>query len=718
MNRWGDQLILQARLAGFFILLILTASCSPAAQSTPAPAVQQPLEPVLTVEVEVEVEKEVVTTSIAEPAEPIPPPSASEIKPLPTASPIAQATLLPSLPPSLTVSEIKPLEEKHIVQVEWPDLMRLGDSDVIRMALIPAEESYSLVTEFPEHTTITQTIPIDRLSGYDLFAVARLDSVGFEISPTGEQIQYMPPSQPLTWRWTLSPRTAGQQRLAIILILRWIPASRAEDTLREVIVYSKALNIQVVTFLGLTKNQALTSGFVGLLVGSGFSLAALFLLPSKRKIKLRALKPNNQLAIELPARLTLSVQERALLQCLFSQYSRLVIEQEFLSGYSGARAFLARPIRRDGRTDAYTIAKLGEKESIRGEFINYENFVKDTLPPITARIQHTPVTSTNPLIAGNVRLAALQYTFIGAPGSTPTSLHQALLDNPDPRLLKELFKTFGPGWWLQRHPYTFRVAQEYDRLLPTHMVLEPAPRKHPSKVLDLRTVPAEIEIEPDDIVSLRGIMHSERRLDGLSLSLAGNPPPGYPPLRVRWLSLQRPEGAVGHVIATRNSLLRNLIQGYGLYGLPDPIDRLPALLAESISGSQSTIHGDLNLENILVGPGDMLWLIDFAQTRNGHPLQDFAHLYSEIVAHIVAPQISDPEGYLTALREPQPSENSPLFLLLAAVEEIAARCLFNPSQLREWRLSLGITCLGALKYSNLSPHARQLLFLTSAFQFS
>lgn len=714
MHWRGKKFILSSSFLSLVLLAILVSACAPSAMPTPAAEAPKLTEVVTTVEVE----KEIATSAAAEPIESTQAPSTSEIRPLPTASPIAQATLAPTQAAPPATQGIQPLEEIRIVQVEWPDRMRLGDSDVIRLALVPEEEGYTLVTEFPEHQIFTQTLPIDRPGGYDLFAIARLDGVGFEISPTGEQVQYLPPAQPLGWRWTLRPRSAGQQRLSITLTLRWIPVTSQSGNVREITVYSRPLDIQVITFFGMTQNQALTTGFIGLFMGGGLSLVSFFLRPTNRKDLLRVVSPNPKLAIELPGRLKLSQQERALLQSIFGRYARLIIEQEFLSGYSGARAFLARPIRQDGRADAYTIAKLGEQDSIRDEFHNYESYVKDTLPPITARIQHTPVTTKASQQMGGIHLAALQYTFIGEPGSTPTSLRQALLNEPNPHLLRKLFDTFGPNWWLQRRPYTFRVAQEYDRLLPTHLVLEPAPGQRPIGTIDLRSSPADFKANVGDILSLRGITHVERRADGRSLSLAGVPAPGHPPLRLRWLSRERPEGAIGRVVATRQTLLNGFVQGCSLFGLPDPFEHLPSLLAESLSGSQSTIHGDLNLENILVGPGDMLWLIDFAQTRDGHTLQDFAHLYAELVAHILAPQYTNPENFLALLYDRQSSTHNPLHTLLAEVKDFASRSLFNPAQLREWHLSLGLTCLGALKFSNLSSHSRHLLYLTGAYQLS
>jgi len=592
----------------------------------------------------------------------------------------------------------------------------MGESDVVRLALIPNEAGYTLTTEYPEHQTITQTLLVPRPGGYYLLAVARLDGVGFDISPQGEQVQSLPPSEALIWRWSLTPRDPGRQRLSLTLKLRWEPLGENQPPSQEYVAYSTGLDVQVMSFLGLTQSQALLGGLVGLVFGSGVSLFALFNRPRPRHLPtdLQEQTPNTDLVIELPPGLQLTDQERPLLQTLFRRYARLVVEQEFLSGYSGARTFLALPIHSDGRSDAYTIAKLGEANAIRREFENYENYVKDTLPPITARIQRPPVSvAPGSAIATNgVKQAALQYTFIAEPGSTPVSLRQALLAKPDPALLHKLLGIFGPNWWLQRKPYTFRLAYEYDRALPTHIVLEPCAGT--GKPLDGGIAPAESRLAEGDLVMLRSLAVEELRADGRSLSLKGQPPPGQPPLRVRWLSLERPEGACGRVVATRQTLLRQYIAGCDLLGLPDPLERLPILLAETVTGSQSTIHGDLNLENVLVGPGDLVWLIDFAQTRDGHTLYDFAHLEAEIIAHILAPQIVSADEYLDLLQDPDNSPYAELYALRTALHEIAGRCLFNPSQPREYLLVSTLACLGALKFTNLDRHAKHLLYLTAA----
>jgi len=405
-----------------------------------------------------------------------------------------------------------------------------------------------------------------------------------------------------------------------------------------------------------------------------------------------------------------------LLRALFSRYGRLVVEAEFRSGYSGARTFLAHPVRPDGRADAYTIAKVGEAGAIQREYDNFETFVKDTLPPITARIQAPPVATSTQLARGRAGAlplpaagAALRYTFIGEPGQSPTSLRQALLARPDPALLEKLFTTFGPNWWMQRRPYTFRVGLEYDRLLPTHFVLEPvAAGSAPARVFDARVAPAEARLAVGDVIQLQHLAGIELRPDGQSLSLSATPVPGQPPLRLRWLSLAPPTSAPARVVATRDSLLRELVAGFDRCGLPDPLPRLPGWLAETMTGTQSTIHGDLNLENALVGPGGIVWLIDFAQTRDGHTLFDFAFLEACLIAQVISPALPDDHDFLARLtRDDDP--------LRAAVGGMAQRCLFNPDQPREYQLAVTLACLGALKFYNLDLRQKHRLYVTAAF---
>jgi len=681
------------------ILLCVAAvsSCAPA--MAPTPAAEQPSATRPEPTQAPAVEEPAVTAPTATIA----------ARPPPTQAP-AQATGEAPAPTQ------EPLVEGRLVELEWPEALRLGDSDVIRLALVPTQEGYVAQAEFPDHALQSKEIPVPRPNGYELYALARLDGVGFEIAPSGDQERFVPEGEEVAWRWTLSPLKPGQQRLSVSLVLRWVPGPGVSGSVRESQAYARAINVQVRSFMGMSPAQAASTGFLGLLLGGSLLLASLVRVGDRQPPGLRAapgplepVEPNPDLTIEAPAGMALAEEESGLLRGLFRSYARVAIESEFLSGYSGARTFLIRPIRPDDCADAPTIVKLGSQESIRQEFENYEAFVKDRLPPMTARIQRAPVTLVQARRSSAPR-AAVQYTFIAEPGRPPVSLRQALLQNPDPALLLRLFETFGPSWWMQRRPYTFRMGIEYDRLLPPHYVLEPVTGDqggaYPASLAETET-PARLAYQPGALVRLRPFRHTEPRADGRSYTLHGLQVEGQPVLRLRWLGTAPLAPVVARVVATRMDLLRGWTRNLDRFNLPDPLDALPKALEEMVPGTRSVIHGDLNLENVLVGPGSLVWLIDFATTREGHPLFDFAHLESELIAHVLSARAGSPKAYLELWQ----SDADPL---LNTLHGIAGRCLFDPARPREYRQALYLACLGALKYQNLTPLARHCLYLTGA----
>ena len=147
--------------------------------------------------------------------------------------------------------------------MEWPAHLRLGNSDIVRVSLIPSEAGYTVSAEFPEHPTQSQDINVPRPPGYDLFAVGRLEGASFDIVPQGEQPFRLDPAEKITWRWSLTPRSPGTHRLALSLLLRWTPQEGAALSPRESLIFSRALQVEVGSILGLTDSQA---GIAGILL--------------------------------------------------------------------------------------------------------------------------------------------------------------------------------------------------------------------------------------------------------------------------------------------------------------------------------------------------------------------------------------------------------------------------------------------------------------------
>lgn len=688
-----------------FLLLLALAACAPAATTLPIPVPTQ-----------VVVQTKVVESTKS--PQPTPAPAVTQ-SPLPSATGIIPATAAPTSVPQLSATPaslrtptpplISPQPtgrptsavDQRMVELEWPARLRLGESDLVRLSVVPFQGGYVVQVEFPEHKVTGTPVIVTRLPGFTISGVARLDGVGFEIAPAAEVEQPFSTTETITWRWSLRPRAAGTQRLSVSLWIHYLPEANNPAPEQRLLAFSRGLDVQVASILGLSQGQATAVGLMGLVLGVAISAGAA-LRPQVRRAALRIYSPNPRLAIEPVPGIVLDPGETQLVQALFGKYDRLVMESEFISGYSGARTFLALPVLPDGRADALTIIKIGWREDILAEAENYEQFVKNTLPPMTARIQREPIS-----FPGSEK-AAIQYTFITEPGRRPISLRQALLADPDPALIHKLFDTFGPHWWMQRHAEPFRVAVEYDRLLPPHLVLEPL-AKLGGKAGELsKEAGPELQLEIGQELLVRRFDHWEKRADGASYTLFGQAERGRPPLRIRWQSHILPNRTPARVVATRASLYNLLTTGCERFDLPDPLQPLPAALEEVVQGTRSIIHGDLNLENVLVGPGGFVWMIDFARTRMGHPLFDFSHLAAEIISQVIAPLSADLAAYLAELQ-------SGIQPLLAAVEQEARRCLFNPADVREYHLGLYLACLGALKFNNLSQPARRLLYLTAAF---
>lgn len=716
-------------LCGLTLLLLLFTACAPAATAIVETDVIGEVPVEVTQPVEVQVTPVHTATAFLSP-EPTQRLTATGVASIET--PIADPT------------KPSPVElEPRLVEYDWPPRMRLGDSDLISLSLIPYEEGYIATTEYEDHRSETAEVEVEHLPGYDLWAIARLDAVGFEHSPSAELIQPAPQGEKITWHWNITPHSAGRHRPLLTLALRWTPQVNTTGlTESETVIWSQGLTIYVDSLLGLSTQEARTIGFAGL--GLDFAFGILWLLLTQRERLRRhhseraarlpgyippAADPNPNLALDVPHGLQLNSDEVALLQSAFFNYSRLTLETEYASGYSGTRTFLALPTRLDGLNDARTIVKLGPRETLVREYHNYETYIKRTLPPITARIQEPPVLLSGPN-------AALRYTFVGAPNRVPHSLREVALTRPATTvavLLETLFDTFGPNWWLQNRPHTAPAAAEFDSLLPSHLILEPA--QSPGRRFHLQS-DRLADLTPGDVLSLHGITDRERRADGQSWTLRA--PGSLCPIRVRYLGPRPGPNPIGRVVATRRSFLTHtlteLLPGYDpeaatlptpLPALPNPMLHYERLLKEPFTSLRSIIHGDLNLENVLVGPGDLVWLIDFAETREGYAILDFARLETELIAHVCAPKLraanlaaADFLPVLASLQiqasKPQQPILAELTTLLAAVHRLAAHLQSDPTQPHEHNISLFFTTMGALKFANLDPFSKQLLFLTAA----
>jgi hypothetical protein len=326
----------------------------------------------------------------------------------------------------------------------------------------------------------------------------------------------------------------------------------------------------------------------------------------------------------------------------------------------------------------------------------------------------------------------------------------------------------GDNWWLDsRANRTFQMQADYDIFLPVNFSM---------KVSSISPERKTHFLEPDDgplrslsigsQIALQGFVVD--KIDPQDQEVTLNVPTVSPDepfrsYRIRlegvtdFTSYQRGktiEAVHGVITNTR----QNLLYAQAVAALADTVDltaeRLPlpsginlpnalwtyeSMLSDFIPVRISTVHGDLNMENILVDPATRdVSLIDFATVRRGHALQDLLRLETEVMIMLLPPlltaQKSLPQviydfykllhhmtlapGWELSSSSLSPALTNPLKLILT-IRKKAHNCLFDHNDWGEYYRGLTLYLLGALKLKGLdnspvAPLPKQVAFWAAA----
>lgn len=452
----------------------------------------------------------------------------------------------------------------------------------------------------------------------------------------------------------------------------------------------------------------------------------------------------------------LSKDQLLIMRRMFSAYAYARVERRLAGGYTNAMLFVVTPIHADNREDAPVIVKIDDVDTILDEARRYETYVKASLPPLTARLEDRPVAPEDSDIAG------IKYTLIAGNNQNARDL-RATVGNWEPEklgqwLYDELYPVFGRIWWRQNRPFRFQVWREYDWLLPPILTLEYTKEKHiPADgfILKFPIRRARLhELEYGDTVTIENFIvqkvHPERDAIQLAISHGSDTATAYK-VEVRGIDLTRDtfyrgeviEHITGRVWGTRAEHLadavRDLEPDFELDSdklflfedtppeyLPNPLKHYEEVLDLYVNGALSTIHGDLHLGNIMIGPNNSAFLIDFARTRDGHTVFDWACLEVSMMNEIISPVLGTKWSdiyrivpYLVALNSGQPysAVDSKLAGPLEAIQQvrlIAGNCLVNANIWTEYYVALSMSALRAVTWTTMSIPARRLMFVLSA----
>jgi hypothetical protein len=448
---------------------------------------------------------------------------------------------------------------------------------------------------------------------------------------------------------------------------------------------------------------------------------------------------------------TLSDDQLFVLRRMFHEYEQVRVERRLTGGYTRAVILVVTPINADKTEHASVVVKIDQSDRILDEAQRYESHVKNTLPPLTARLEDRPTAPETSDFAG------LKYTLVGVADQHAQDLHQVTAAEGAAKLgewlRSELYPTFGRNWWNQRRPYRFQVYREYDWLLPPMLTLEYVEEKEQSPTTPVLKMPLKLQrlkmLEYGDLVAVENftVQRVYRERNAIQLAVGSGTEAAYK-IEVRGIDLQKDafyrgevvERITGRIYKTRAEQLmyaaRALSADFDLKAelisidadfprLPNPLQMYEDLLERHINGSMSKIHGDLHLGNVLVGPRGTPSLVDFAQARDGHTVFDWATLEISILCDIVMQTVGDSWDHarsvvrtLHALNDDRtiPQDNPPLTQALAAVTAIReiVKDLITAGDWSEYYMALTMCALRAMTWETMHIPGRRLMFLVAA----
>jgi formylglycine-generating enzyme required for sulfatase activity len=450
---------------------------------------------------------------------------------------------------------------------------------------------------------------------------------------------------------------------------------------------------------------------------------------------------------------------------MFATHQRVVIKAELGSGFSGSRVFVVQPIRDAPELPA--VIKMAPVALMKKEYRAYREYIRDKLSG-AAEIRGEPV-----LCPGS-DWCGLRYHLVGDGIFEIEGLYsfcrRASIEDIQ-SVLERLFSRMETLWLHTRTSPLFNLRASYDRLLPVNLLIEPTLPPSDAPLHLLR--PGDLSGQPlqrGDYVRLEGfeITEVDRVNQAVTLNLptpADAPPDALPVsyrLRLQPVETTSPyqvddiiDSVEGVVTETRYDLLQTYVQealgqDFGTaetltlpckanITLPNPLAVLPDVLNEPRHVRVACIHGDLNLENILVDPDARdVHLIDFAMARRDHVLHDLLRIETGVMTWLLPEVLAEarlPPEIVYGLYEQlhyaarsfdqlaAPQQLHPALIkafdMLATIRKMAREYLFKPGDWDEYYQGLTLYLLGALKFKNLdgvpqAPLPKQVAFWGAA----
>lgn len=160
------------------------------------------------------------------------------------------------------------IPERRRLTLEFPEQIRAGDSDVVRLTLEVDDLGNITPTASFEGNVVTgEVVEIpDLYETHNVVAEARFDIAGLQVSPPDLISQTLSKGQAVNFYWSVRPSEVGNYRGTVWFYLRFVDKVSGEES-RET-VSAQLVEIEAVSFLGLPANLVRAAGGIGSVVGA------------------------------------------------------------------------------------------------------------------------------------------------------------------------------------------------------------------------------------------------------------------------------------------------------------------------------------------------------------------------------------------------------------------------------------------------------------------
>jgi hypothetical protein len=473
---------------------------------------------------------------------------------------------------------------------------------------------------------------------------------------------------------------------------------------------------------------------------------------------------SEEIVIQNHQNLPIKTQEYAVLTKMFKGRERVVIKGEFGGGYGGGRVWWIRPIRPGEDAELPVVVKTGPASIIKQETGAYKTFVHQKVPNV-ANIDGETIFSQDKSWAG------IRYPLAGH-GRFYTESFKAFSQHASTKdivyvLEKRLFYSIDQMWQNNKVQHEAFFAGSIDPILPVNLFVEFSSDSYYNAIqLNPQNVHQQ-QCHSGNAVTLSNFVVEEvEKVDEQQSQLTLNLPAAEGRLvnsfRMRVTNVPNtavftegqplPQPLNGTVSDTRDTFFQKRIHHIfdgtvnaqtqnvsfaNIDPLPNPLACLADLKRQTHDVKTGPIHGDLNLENILVEfdqhKHDVV-LIDFASARIDMVLHDLWRLETGIWLYMVPEvwrgngrSLSDLPEFLNALHITaaglgQPSIPTALekpFRAITTIRQQAKHYFVQTNAWNEYYRGLIPYLLGAMKFKNVdqlpsAPLPKQIAFAASA----